>query len=73
MDSYHRWMEVIALPTLCGLPTAAVPAGFDARGRPMGLQIIGRSRDDIGVLKVAHAYAEASGWMKVLPAALRPS
>ncbi len=73
MDSYHRWMEVIALPTLCGLPTAAVPAGFDASGRPMGLQIIGRPRDDIGVLKVAHAYAEASGWMKVLPVALRPS
>jgi amidase len=73
MDSYHRWMEVTALPTLCGLPTAAVPAGFDARGLPMGLQIVGRWRDDIGVLKVAHAYADASGWMKMLPAAIRPS
>jgi len=71
MDSYHRWMEVIALPTLCGLPTAAVPAGFDERGLPIGLQIIGRWRDDLGVLKVAHAYVEASGWTKVFPAAMR--
>jgi amidase len=73
MDSYHRWMEVIALPTLCGLPTAAIPAGFDKRGLPMGFQIIGRWRDDLGVLKVAHAYADASGWTKVLPAAMRAS
>lgn len=70
MDSYHRWIEVVALPTLCGLPAAAVPAGFNARGLPMGLQIIGRWRDDLGVLKVAHAYAEACGWMETLPAAI---
>lgn len=72
LDSYHRWMEVVALPTLCGLPAAAVPAGFDPRGLPMGLQIIGRWRDDLGVLQVAHAYEAATDWArKVLPPAMR--
>lgn len=68
MDSYHRWMEVVALPTLCGLPTIAMSAGFDPRGLPMGLQIIGRWRDDLGVLQVAHAYEDATDWTrKVVP------
>jgi amidase len=71
MDSYHRWMEVIALPTLCGLPAIAMPAGFDPRGLPIGIQIIGRWRDDIGVLRLARAYEGASVWTrKVLPSAI---
>lgn len=74
MDSYHRWMEVVALPTLCGLPTIAIPAGFDPRGLPMGLQIIGRWRDDLGVLQLAHAYEGATDWTrKVLPPPVRTS
>lgn len=74
MDSYHRWMEVVALPTLCGLPTMAMPAGFDSRGLPMGLQIIGRWRDDLGVLQLARAYESATDWTrKVLPPLLQNS
>jgi amidase len=72
MDSYHRWMEVVALPTLCGLPTMAMPAGFDPRGLPMGLQIIGRWRDDLSVLRLARAYERATDWTrKVLPPPVR--
>jgi amidase len=72
MDTYHRWMEVVALPTLCGLPTIAMPAGFDPRGLPMGLQIIGRWCDDLGVLQLAQSYEGATGWTrKVLPPAIQ--
>ena len=53
MDTYHRWMEVTILPTLAGLPAISVPAGFGAAGLPMGLQLIGRPRDDLGVLRLA--------------------
>ena len=53
MDTYHRWMEVTILPTLGGLPAISVPAGFGAAGLPMGLQLIGRPRDDLGVLRLA--------------------
>ena len=37
-------------------PAASVPCGFDAEGLPVGLQIIGRRFDDVGVLAVARSY-----------------
>jgi amidase len=56
MDTYHRWMEVVVIATYAGLPCVAVPAGFDARGLPMGLQLIGRPRADLDVLRLAQTY-----------------
>jgi amidase len=43
-----------------GLPAASVPCGFTADGLPIGLQIIGRHRDDLGVLQLAHAFEQAT-------------
>ena len=37
-------------------PAASVNCGYDAEGLPIGLQIIGRRFDDLGVLKVARAF-----------------
>lgn len=62
MDSYHRWMQVTAFATLGGCPAANVPAGFDARGRPMGMQLIGKPRGDLAVLRAAAAYEAALPW-----------
>jgi amidase len=66
MDSYHRWMEVVILPTLTGCPALNVPVGFAAegpsKGLPMGMQIIGRPRDDLAVLQLGHAYEQATPW-----------
>lgn len=62
MDSYHRWMQVTAYATLGGCPTVNVPAGFDAKGRPMGMQLIGRPRGDLAVLRAAAAYEAALPW-----------
>jgi amidase len=56
MDTYHRWMEVTSYATFAGLPAISVPVGFDQRGLPMGMQLIGRSRGDVELLRVAHAY-----------------
>jgi amidase len=39
-----------------GLPAISVPVGFDDRGLPMGMQLIGRPRGDVDVLRLAHAY-----------------
>jgi len=61
MDTYHRWMECTLYATFAGLPAISVPAGFHANGRwPMGLQLIGRPRDEAGLLRLAAGY-EAAG------------
>ncbi|WP_029058574.1 amidase [Stappia stellulata] len=67
MDTYHRWMETVVGVSLLGLPAVSVPAGFNAAGLPTGFQIIGRPRDDVGVLQVAKAYDQATGWTAKAP------
>ena len=60
MDTYHRWMETVVIATFAGLPAISVPVGFDERGLPAGLQLIGRPRDDLGVLRLARRYEAAA-------------
>ena len=60
MDTYHRWMEVVIYATFAGLPCISVPAGFDERGLPMGLQLIGKPRGELALLRLAAAYEEAA-------------
>jgi amidase len=61
MDTYHRWMECTLYATFAGLPALSVPAGFHANGRwPLGLQLIGRPRDEAGLLRLAAGW-EAAG------------
>jgi amidase len=62
MDSYHRWMEVSAPASLAGCPAVNVPVGFDDLGRPMGMQLIGPPRGDLGVLAAAAAYETTLPW-----------
>jgi amidase len=56
MDTYHRWMEVTSYATFAGLPAISVPVGFDLRGLPMGMQLIGAPRGDVDLLRFARAY-----------------
>jgi amidase len=35
-----------------------VPCGFTPDGLPVGLQIVGRARDDFGVLQLGHAFEQ---------------
>jgi len=60
MDTYHRWMEVVIYATFAGLPCISVPVGFDTRGLPMGLQLIGKPRGDFELLQLAHAYEQVA-------------
>ncbi|WP_019451406.1 amidase [Cupriavidus sp. BIS7] len=63
MDTYHRWMEVVVAWTLSGSPVISVPVGFNAEGLPMGMQLIGKPRDDLGVLQLAAAYEKVRDWV----------
>jgi amidase len=67
MDTYHRWMEVVVPASLIGLPALSVPVGFSAEGLPMGMQIIGRSGDDAGVLAIGQAWHRATEWPQRRP------
>jgi aspartyl-tRNA(Asn)/glutamyl-tRNA(Gln) amidotransferase subunit A len=52
---------------LAGLPAISLPCGFDGKGMPIGLQIIGRPFDEAGILNVAHAYEQATEWHRKVP------
>jgi aspartyl-tRNA(Asn)/glutamyl-tRNA(Gln) amidotransferase subunit A len=53
--------DVLTIPVnLAGLPGISVPCGL-SDGLPVGLQIIGPRFQDARVLRVAHAYEQASG------------
>jgi amidase len=70
MDTYHRWMEVMIPVTMAAATAIAVPAGFNTNGLPMGLQIMGPNHGEFALLQLAHAYDEATGWVKKRPPAL---
>ena len=46
---------------VAGVPAVSVPAGF-IDDLPVGLQIIGRHKDDFGVLSIAELYEQATDW-----------
>ncbi len=67
MDTYHRWMEVVIGGSLASLPVVNVPAGFDSRGRPMGMQVMGPFGEDRRVLEFAMAYENATDHLEQRP------
>ncbi len=49
-------------------PAASVPCGFTAAGLPVGLQIVGKRFDDLGVLQASAAFEQAQPWADKRPA-----
>ena len=52
---------ITAATTMMGLPSIAVPCGFDRYGRPVGLQIVGRHRGEAELLQAAALFEQAHG------------
>ena len=52
---------------LAGLPAISIPCGFTKSGLPIGLQIGGRAFDEATILRVSHAYEQATDWHKRRP------
>jgi aspartyl-tRNA(Asn)/glutamyl-tRNA(Gln) amidotransferase subunit A len=48
-------------------PSVSVPCGFQREGLPVGLQISGKPGADATVLRLAHAYEQATDWHKRVP------
>jgi aspartyl-tRNA(Asn)/glutamyl-tRNA(Gln) amidotransferase subunit A len=60
--------DLMTIPVnLAGLPGLSLPCGFDEKGLPIGLQIIGNVlREDL-VLQAAYAYEQATEWHQKMP------
>ncbi|MEX0927437.1 MAG: amidase family protein, partial [Dehalococcoidia bacterium] len=43
-------------------PAASIPCGFDGRGMPVGLQVVGGMDDDATVLRACRAFETARPW-----------
>jgi amidase len=67
-DSYIDWMKSCWYISATGNPAASVPAGFTPEGLPIGIQIVGRANADFGVLQLAQAFEQATGFGKRRPA-----
>ncbi len=67
MEHYLAWMRSAYWITVTFCPAISVPAGFTADALPVGLQIVGRYRDDFGVLRIAHAFEQATGFGRRRP------
>jgi len=75
LENYLDWMKSCYYVTLASHPAISVPAGFTPGGLPVGLQIVGRYRDDFGVLQLAHAFErETEVWKRrpTFPSASAP-
>jgi amidase len=67
LTTYVAWMKSAYWISVTQRPAMSVPAGFTPEGLPVGLQIVGRHRDDFGVLQAAHAFEEATGVGRTRP------
>tara|TARA_Y100000588_G_scaffold371250_1_gene442334 strand:+ start:888 stop:2354 length:1467 start_codon:yes stop_codon:yes gene_type:complete len=60
LTTYIDWMTVCCAISITGLPAISVPAGFTSNGLPVGLQIVGKPRGDLGLLQIAHIFEQAT-------------
>jgi amidase len=67
MTTYIDWMRSCWYVTMMTNPAISVPAGLSATGLPVGLQIVGRHRDEWSVLQLAHAFEQATQHWKNQP------
>ena len=60
MSSYIDWMRSCWYITMMSNPALSVPAGFTVAGLPVGLQIVGRHRDEWSLLQMGYAFEQAT-------------
>lgn len=53
MNTYVDWIAPTFVLSLAGLPVSSVPCGLDSSGMPVGMQIVGRPRDEESTLALA--------------------
>jgi amidase len=67
MENYIAWMKSAYYITNTAAPAISVPCGFTPEGLPVGIQIVGRFKDDFSVLQMAKAFESATEVWKQRP------
>jgi amidase len=62
MQRYFDWQRCATRITVTAHPALSLPVGFTPDGLPVGLQLVGRYRDELSLLEWAAAYEDATGW-----------
>jgi amidase len=62
MTTYHEWMKGMLPVTMAGCPALAVPAGFNAQGLPIGIQIVAPNHAELACLRLGYAYDAMTNW-----------
>jgi amidase len=71
LANYIQWVYLTYAITLTGLPAISIPCGFTNEGLPVGLQIVGRRRQEGAVLAAAAAFERAAPWAEHIPPVVR--
>jgi amidase len=67
LENYTQWFFLTYGITVTGLPAISIPCGFTKGGLPVGLQIVGRRRQEAAVLAAAAAFEAAAPWAGCVP------
>ena len=67
MNTYIDWQKSAYHISAMGNPAISVPAGFTSDHLPVGIQIVGRHRDDFGILQLAYAFEQKTQFAQRRP------
>ena len=63
----QNWFPYTMPFNITGHPALTLCSGYDSEGLPIGLQIVGRFRDDASVLRAAALYEASEDWLSRWP------
>jgi amidase len=67
MGSYLEWMRSCSRISVTAHPALSLPAGFTPGGLPIGLQLVGRHRGDLALLRLAAGIERGLGLERRAP------
>ncbi len=66
-DRYFIWQRLACRVVVTAHPAASLPAGFSADGFPVGVQVVGRHRGELELLRIAAAIEDLTGSARLAP------
>ena len=66
-ETYIDWFSITFALTMTACPVVTVPCGFTAEGMPVGIQMVGKPRQEAALLRAAHRLEEVLGIAGQLP------